>query len=317
MNNLISICLATYNGEKYIIEQLDSLVAQSYQNFELIVQDDNSTDNTLAIIETYKNKITINIEKNEKNLGYAKNFEKVLQRAQGDYIAICDQDDIWNTKKLEFLLQHIADKTLVYSNSLLVDQTGNSLHKTLSQKLKNNFISSTEPLNFLYDNSISAHSILFKKELLQHLFPFPKHIYFDQYIALIAASLDGITYLNENLVHYRQHENNTLGNRQKKTSSLKSKITTKLDKKLSNNNAFLKKIEDVLTITTLCEKDREILLQLKEIHINFLTTRYSFQALIFFLHYKDILFAITKKNNIILSIKKSIGYKLYKALPIL
>ena len=317
MNSLISICLATYNGETYIQEQLDSIVKQTYREFELIVQDDNSTDNTLEIIKSYEKFIKIKIEKNKTNIGYAKNFEKVLKRASAEYIAICDQDDIWDENKLEILINSIGTNTLVYSNSLLMNENGESLNKSLSDKLKNNFISSNQPLNFLYDNSVSAHAVLFKKELLNHLFPFPQHIYFDQYIAMVAASLQGVQFIDKNLVNYRQHAKNTLGNRQKSKDSLTSKIKNKLQKKLDNNNDFLNKIKDVKNIKTLSLNDKNILLNLKNIHLNFLFSIYSLSALIFFLTYKDILFAIGKKNKIILSIKKSIGYKLYKVLPIL
>jgi len=316
-NHLISICLATYNGSQYLKEQLDSLCNQTYQNTEIIIQDDNSTDNTLEIIKSYKEFITIKIEKNETNLGYAKNFEKVLKRASGEYIAICDQDDIWDKNKLEILINSIGTNTLVYSNSLLMNENGESLNKSLSDKLKNNFISSNQSLNFLYDNSVSAHAVLFKKELLNHLFPFPQHIYFDQYIAMVAASLQGVKFINKNLVNYRQHSKNTLGNRQKVKNSVASKIKNKLQKKVDNNNDFLNKIKDIEGIKTLSLEDRNILLNLKNIHLNFLFSIYSLSTLMFFFKYKYILFAISKKNKIILSIKKSIGYKLYKALPIL
>ena len=166
MDKLVSICIATYNGEKYLKEQLDSVCNQTYKNIEILIQDDASSDNTVKIIQAYQEKYNIQLFVNESNLGYIKNFESLIQKATGEYIAPCDQDDIWVKNKIELLINNIKTSSLIYSNSLLVDSHGESLGKTLQEKLKNNFINSKEPLNFLYDNSVSAHAMLFKKELL-------------------------------------------------------------------------------------------------------------------------------------------------------
>jgi len=313
---LVSITLATYNGEKYIQEQIESILQQSYQHFEILIQDDNSQDKTLEILQSY-NDPRIKIEKNSTNLGYIKNFETVLKRAKGEYITICDQDDIWREEKLETLLREIGENSLIYADSLLVDENGNSLNKRLSQKLKNNFISSKEPLSFLYDNAVSAHAALFKRELLEIILPLPKHLYFDQYIALCAASIGGVKYLDKDLVLYRQHQNNTLSQNSKKASSTLSKIEKKLAKKAANNQDILNKIQEIEHIPTLSQKDQKLLAKLKSIHTKFFECYFNADALLFFLKNSNILFAITKKNRAILSLKKSIGYKLYKVLPIL
>ena len=177
--NKISICIATYNGEKYLKDQLDSLVKQSVRPYEVILQDDCSIDKTVEIAKTYKKKLNLNIIVNEVNLGFKKNFELVLSKATGDLIAPCDQDDIWSENKLEVLSSQIDNYSLIYSNSLLIDSDGNSLNKRISDRLKNNFTDTDTPINFIYANSISAHAMLFKKELLKYIFPFPKLMYFD------------------------------------------------------------------------------------------------------------------------------------------
>ncbi|MGD9718978.1 MAG: glycosyltransferase family 2 protein, partial [Sulfurimonadaceae bacterium] len=238
----ISIVLATYNGERYLDKQLDSLVQQTVAPYEIIICDDNSQDNTLSIAQKYKTKLPLKIYKNEVNLGFTKNFEAALQKATGDFILPCDQDDIWESTKLETLLAAIGKNSLVYADSLLVDENGNSLEKTLAQKLKNNFISSHSALNFLYDNSVSAHAMMFKKELLDLLFPFPTQTYFDTYIAATAASLEGVVYVDKTLVHYRQHTNNTLGNKKKIKRSLLEKVNEKHAKKLQENQRMLQTI---------------------------------------------------------------------------
>lgn len=312
---LVSICVATYNGERYIKEQIDSLLQQSYKNIEIIVQDDCSSDMTVDILREYSDKIKLFV--NEKNLGYIKNFESLIQRANGDFIALCDQDDIWETNKLELLLTNIDSNTLIYSNSLLIDANGNSLNITLKDKLRNNFISSTTALNFLFDNSVSAHAMLFKRELLPLIRQFPKTCYFDQYIAATAASLRGVVYLDKELVQYRQHANNTLGNRPKNKHSILQKIQKKLQKKEEANRQTQLIIKEFLTIPSLSPDEEEILQKIYTITKAWSLSWFNINALQFYLKFKNILFSITTQNKVKLSVKKSIGYKFYQYLPFL
>lgn len=315
-NSLVSVCLATYNGEKYIQEQLDSILSQTYPNIEIIIQDDASTDQTYTILQTYKNS-NIKLFKNKNNLGYQKNFESLLQKANGNFIALCDQDDIWQENKIELLLNNIGESSLIYSDSLLVDENNNSLEKKLSQQLKNNFITSHSALEFVYDNSVSAHAMLFKKELLQYITFFPQHIYFDQYIAATAASLHGINYYDMPLVRYRQHSTNTLAKKKHKKVSLLKQISHKLSKKLKQNREICNELQEFLTIATLCANEKKLLNKLYNIHTDFPNTFFNIKTFIFFFQHKHQLFKITTRDKNILCIKKSIGYKLYKAFPIL
>ena len=206
---LVSIVLCTYNGEKYLEEQLNSIINQTYKNLEIIISDDCSTDNTISILEKYKHLNNFHIFLNKENLGFNKNFELAISRANGYYIALCDQDDAWDLNKIDILVSSIEEESLVYANSMLVDENLISLNKTLEDKLKVNFISSNSMLNFIFGNCVSAHAILFKKEIVDFL-NFPRNIYFDQYIAMVCASKNGVKYINKNLVLYRQHSNNTL-----------------------------------------------------------------------------------------------------------
>ena len=309
--------MATYNGEKYLEAQIQTILEQSYTDFELIIQDDCSNDATLTILKQYENHPRCTIFYNSSNLGYTKNFASVLQKASGDYIALCDQDDLWEKDKLALLMQNIGKNSLIYSNSLLIDEGGKPLGMTLSQQLKNNFISSNEPLNFLFDNSVSAHAALFSKELLPYLKSFPKHIYFDQYIAFVAVAKNGVIYYDKPLVAYRQHATNTLAKKKKQKPSLLQQINNKLEKKYQTNEQMLQKLQEFITLPILSQQDKQLLDTLIEIHHSFPTTFFNFKALQFYLKHKDILFQITTKNKTTLSIKKSIGYKLYKALPIL
>jgi len=317
MKNKISICLATYNGEKYLKEQLDSLVNQTISPYEVIVQDDCSTDNTVGIARQYMDKLNLKIYLNEINLGFTKNFESVLQKATGDLIAPCDQDDIWKSDKLEKLSGLIGEHSLIYADSLLVNSEAESLHQSLSQKLKNNFIDSQSALHYIFDNSVSAHSMLFKKELLEYIFPFPSITYFDAYIGAVAASLDGVVFLDESLVLYRQHNTNTLAKKKKQKLSLFAKIKTKLQKKYDANQRLVAQVDEFLSIQTINQKDHQILVELKSHLELFEKCWFNFRLFNLYFANKNKFFAISTRNKFVMALKKSIGYKLYKVAPFL
>lgn len=312
----ISIVIATYNGEHYLREQLNSIATQTLKATQIIIQDDASSDATVAIINEYTH-LPIELEINHQNLGYIKNFERALSKATGTYIAICDQDDIWENTKLESLLEAIGDYSLAYSNSSLIDSEGNALDQTLSDKLKNRFISTNSPLAFLYDNCVSAHAILFHHSLLPQLFPFPKHLYFDAWIAANAASLHGVYYVDKTLVRYRQHSTNTLNITHKEHLDTRSKITLKTTKKLQEHTSRAEMISELLTISTLNSDDKKDLLQLRAAHQNFQSQWFNRTFFNLLLSRQVDLFAITQKSPWILALKKAIGLKLYRLLPFL
>lgn len=204
---LISVALCTYNGSAFLREQLDSVIAQRYAHWELVVVDDCSTDSTRAILEEYAgNDARICLHYNQQNLGYNKNFEKALGLCQSDLIAICDQDDIWHPDKLEKQVQLIGDHTLVYHDSEFVNAQGQSMNRRISDKL--NFYRGGAPEVFMFLNCVSGHSILLKKEVLQKSLPFPDNFHYDQWLAFNATCLGSIDFVPEALVKYRQHSSN-------------------------------------------------------------------------------------------------------------
>lgn len=216
---LISIALCTYNGEKYLTEQLDSLVFQDYPNLELIVVDDCSSDNTLEILKSYATKYPfIKIYQNENNLGYVKNFEKAISLCNGEYIALADQDDIWKLNKISFLYKNIKDHILIYHNSAFVDENGKSLNKKMSDVT--NLYQGDDYRPFLFGNCVSGHAIFFKKELIPYMMPFNKSFFHDHWIAFIATNYGNVGLVDECLVNYRQHDNAS-------TDILKKKIKKK------------------------------------------------------------------------------------------
>jgi len=309
--------MATYNGAMYLREQLDSIMAQTVLPYEIIIQDDCSTDQTVSVIQAYESSIPIRLVINTENIGYVRNFETALQRANGDYIALCDQDDRWMPDKLEKLLNILPQYSLVYSNSELIDAQGCSMGKSLSGKLKNRFITAHSPLCFVYDNCVSAHSILFDRALIPMLVPFPNHIYFDAWIAACAANVNGIGYVDEMLVGYRQHTANTLSITQKKKKSIREKIASKAIKKLQDHATRVGIISDLLNIPNLRPSEQKILTELKEEHSAFEKHWFNLKLFSLLLQNKKMLFAITTRNPYKLAINKSIGFKLYRLLPFL
>lgn len=314
---LVSIVLCTYNGEKYLEEQLNSIINQTYKNLEIIISDDCSTDNTISILEKYKHLNNFHIFLNKENLGFNKNFELAISRANGYYIALCDQDDAWDLNKIDILVSSIEEESLVYANSMLVDENLISLNKTLEDKLKVNFISSNSMLNFIFGNCVSAHAVLFKKEIVDFL-NFPRNIYFDQYIAMVCASKNGVKYINKNLVLYRQHSNNTLAqNGFKKRKSIFHKIKTKLEKKIKDNEELKDIVNVMKNISTINEYDKNILEEYS-IYLNQFSKKYFNLNLFLFLYKnRELLFPISRKSKFKQSFNKSIGYKLYKVFPFL
>src|SRR5687767_3143628 len=200
---LISVVLCTYNGVKYLSDQLDSILRQTYKPLELVISDDASTDDTRQLLQRYENNPAISIFYNEKNIGLAKNFAFASGKAKGEFIAYSDQDDIWIENKIEQLHKAIDNKLLVYSDSVLIDENGNSLEKKLSGI--RHMYTGEDSRGFIFSNVVWGHGMLIKKELLELSKPFPANIHLDVWLAFKAITHGGITYFDEVLTKYRQH----------------------------------------------------------------------------------------------------------------
>ena len=120
---MISVCIATYNGALYIKEQLNSILPQLSDNDEIIISDDHSTDDTLQIIRSINDKrIKIFINQGEK--GYTPNFENALQKALGEYIFLCDQDDIWMENKVSYCINELQSYDFIVSDAVIINSDG-------------------------------------------------------------------------------------------------------------------------------------------------------------------------------------------------
>ena len=223
---LFSIAMAVYNGEKYLRQQIDSLLAQTVSDFEIVICDDCSTDGTWNLIKFYSEcDDRIRAYQNSRNLGFKKNFEHAISLCTGEYIALSDQDDIWTQNHLELLYNSIGDKYLACGNSELVNEGGGSLGITLKEQEALDYIPENDfdklKSILLFRNPYQGASMLFKKELIQYVLPFPDAVNFhDTWIASIACITGGLTYVDKVILKYRRVSNSVTGNRSKRKSKL-------------------------------------------------------------------------------------------------
>lgn len=207
---LVSIVMCVYNGEEFLQEQIESVLNQTYSNYELLILDDKSTDSSVSIIKAYQVKHNqIQFIQNNTNLGFNKNFEKGILLSKGELISICDQDDIWLPEKIEELTANIGSAKLIYSNSELINEQGDTLKRTLAYKL----IHVDNPCfkAFLDSNFITGHTCLFRTELIQDILPLPEKVtYYDKWIGLVASYVGEVKYYNKVLTKYRIHSNSVI-----------------------------------------------------------------------------------------------------------
>lgn len=214
----IDILLATYNGEKYLREQIDSILEQTYENFNLIISDDGSHDQTINILKEYvakDNRIKVFIQ--EKNLGYIKNFEFLLNQVESEYYMFSDQDDFWQKNKIEVSYNLIKSKKLdlVYCDLEVVDQNLNTINRSFWKylKIEKKVRYDDYRTEYLY-NCVTGCTIISRKKYIEKVLPLPYNSEFvphDYWIALVIAINGKIGHVNEKLIKYRQHGNNQIG----------------------------------------------------------------------------------------------------------
>jgi len=202
---LVSIALCTYNGEAHLAAQLDTLVKQTFQNLEIVVVDDDSTDSTYAVLEDYAARYPIfKLFKNERNIGFTANFERAVKLCQGELISLCDQDDIWDLRKIELQVAAIRDNIFIYHDSEFIHEDGTSMNKKMSGLM--NLYHGDDPLAFLFSNSVSGHTVLMKRTLLDAALPLKKGCFHDWWLAYVATNIGKIDFIPQALVKYRQHD---------------------------------------------------------------------------------------------------------------
>jgi glycosyltransferase involved in cell wall biosynthesis len=256
-NMKISVALCTYNGEKYLYEQLNSILNQTLKVNEIIVCDDQSTDSTIAILEDYskKNEGLFKIFKNEINLRSVKNFEKAVSLCTGDIIFLSDQDDSWLPEKVAAIIRYFElnpNINVVATNGYCMDENSEILDRYTIWDVPE-FLRQ-EKLDFDYyslitevGNFVTGASLAFRNKFLSQIMPFPivKNFHHDEWIAIIACKNNAFEMLNEKYFLYRVHSGQQVGgvsyNKSKKAK--KSLIENYNLKKLNSFIGFKRRLK--------------------------------------------------------------------------
>ena len=204
----ISVCMATRNGEKYIKEQLESILKQLNQEDEVVISDDSSNDGTVQIINQFGDERIRFFKNNAFHPAF--NFENALKRATGDIIVLSDQDDIWLDQKIsvirENFLQTSSPFHLVVLDGEIIDANGEVIGKSIFEKIN----SGGGVLKNLYDNTYLGCCMAFSRQLLDIALPFPKRIpMHDMWLGLLAQLFGTVEFLNVKTIRYRKHSEST------------------------------------------------------------------------------------------------------------
>ncbi|WP_447642214.1 MULTISPECIES: glycosyltransferase family 2 protein [Chitinophagaceae] len=222
----VEILLSTYNGEKYLAEQLDSILGQTYGNFSITIRDDHSTDGTLAVIQKYISKYPAKISLykdpiwKHKNMGSTFSFGRLMQQATGRYLMFCDQDDVWMEDKIAITLTRFQSleaenpntPILVFTDMKEVDEQLKELNPSFihNQKLLPDV--KDEPLKVLAMNVVAGCTTMFNKQCVDVVLPFPsKKVIHDHWMAINVSQYGVVDYINRPTLYYRQHSHNVVG----------------------------------------------------------------------------------------------------------
>lgn len=240
---MISVCMATFNGEKYLKEQIDSILTQIGQNDELVVSDDGSTDKTLNILRNYQDpriKIYHHRKTQQKfSFGYTTaNFGNVLPYAKGDYIFLADQDDVWLAGRVEKMMEKLKSADVVVSDCEIVDE---NLRILIPSKFKAEGIYTGVIRNIIKCTYLGC-TMAFRHSVLDYVLPIPKNVPHDLWIGMLVKSAGKIEILYEPTLMYRRHLNNVSATSGVvvETGALLPKNTNTLRFKLSYRLIFLK-----------------------------------------------------------------------------
>lgn len=211
-NDRISVAMATFNGEAFLREQLDSLYRQTLPPFEVVVSDDHSTDGTIDILKEYHDNYGLQYSVNEHNIGVNQNFEKAIRACKGEYIAISDQDDVWFPEKIEVCYKKLKEiegnqPALVSSQCYHINNKGEVISKGTCINIDSSSCADT----ILHPPGVTQGcSMMFNRKLLELLKPFPSSevIMYDGYIGLVGTCV-GIKYnIAKPLFYHRHHHSN-------------------------------------------------------------------------------------------------------------
>lgn len=201
---MVSVCMSTYNGEKYLKRQLDTILEQLGPEDELVISDDSSSDRTIDIIKSYADK-RIRLFENKHFKSPVFNLEFALKQAGGEYIFLADQDDVWLPGRVQKMSEKLLEYDLVVCNAFIVDQDEKVIHESYFDWKG----SGSGFWKNLRKNSFLGCALAFNRKILHAVLPFPqKIIMHDVWIGLMAESLGKVDFLDEKLMLYRRHTDN-------------------------------------------------------------------------------------------------------------
>ena len=221
----VDIVLATYNGEKYLSEQLDSIIAQSHQDWRLLISDDGSTDDTLLLLERYAahDERILLVNKTSQG-GVVKNFSKALEHVTSNYIMFSDQDDFWLPDKVLYTLEMLISNEkssenmplLVFTDLIVVDEDLKIIKRSFYTDNNINPLNNLDTRYLLWRSTVYGCTVMFNKALYEVAMPFATEVTMhDQWFALRASLTGRVLYLDESYIYYRQHANNVVGGRKR------------------------------------------------------------------------------------------------------
>ncbi len=263
MEETIDVLLATYNGEKYLTEQIESILNQTYRNIRILISDDCSKDNTREIIKEYQKKDSrIHAYFQENNLGYIKNFEFLIKQVESNMFMLSDQDDVWLPEKIEKTAEVMKRENadLVFGDLEVVDENLKTINPSFNEymllKRKINKCIKNYKVNYLY-NCVTGCTTLIKSKWIEKILPIPsnsRYVPHDYWIGIMIALEGKLAYVEKPYIKYRQHGNNQIG-----TDKISHKFTKLEDVRnlfinvklgvfgtfVENNSRFLGPIQDL------------------------------------------------------------------------
>lgn len=219
----LSVVIATFNGEKFIAQQLESILPQLCEDSEIIISDNGSTDRTVELISAFNDKRIQLLRCNRK--GPISNFENALRNAKGDIIFLSDQDDVWIENKVEVATQYLTTYDLVTTDCKIVDENLNVICESF-YSLKN---AGKGLIKNLIHNTYHGCSMVFKRDILELAMPFPKTIpMHDIWLGFVAELFFSTYFIPDKLLLHRRHQNNASTSTGKSKYNLLQKISFRL-----------------------------------------------------------------------------------------